>query len=453
MPPTEPGSADPTAPRPDHEVRDVCAVSCCIVGGGPAGVVLGYLLARQGIEVRVLEAHRDFDREFRGDTVHPSTLELLADLGLAEGLLERPHTKIRRATIRTPEAVYTLADFSRLQTRFPYIALIPQAQFLEFLAEAARPLPAFRLVMGANVKELVEGDGMVLGVRYQSHEGWHEVRADLTVACDGRFSKVRALAGLEPVRTAPPIDVLWFRLPRRPDDPEETEISFRVLPGRLVLRFDRRDYWQVGYVIPKGGYQALRAEGLDALRHTLTHLMPEFTDRVETLQSWTQIAPLSVESSRLRRWHRPGLLLIGDAAHVMSPVGGVGINYAIQDAVEASNRLGEPLRQGRLRAEDLAAVQRRRHGPTVIIQAVQRVIQDRFLRAALDTELPFRPPAFLRLPLVRRLIVRLIAFGPWPVHVRPVPVADRPGPGGSAAPVPPLAPAPHPRDPVERGSE
>jgi 2-polyprenyl-6-methoxyphenol hydroxylase-like FAD-dependent oxidoreductase len=291
-------------------------------------------------------------------------------------------------------------------------------------AEAAR-YPAFSMVMGANVKELIEHDGSVEGVRYQSHEGWHEVRAPLTVACDGRFSRIRSLAGFEPVKSSPPMDVLWFRLPRTAEDPYDPEVGFRVRPGRLLVRLERPDHWQMGYVIPKDGYKDLRARGLEALRASLAELMPEFAERIQTLTDWNQISPLSVESSRLKRWYKPGLLLIGDAAHVMSPVGGVGINYAIQDAVVASNRLAGPLLRGRIGVEDLASVQRQRYWPTVVIQAVQAQIQERFLGAALDASRPFRPPAFLRIPFLRNLMVRLIAFGPKRVRVELVDDKDK----------------------------
>jgi 2-polyprenyl-6-methoxyphenol hydroxylase-like FAD-dependent oxidoreductase len=404
--------------RPSDPVRDVEEARCCVVGGGPAGVMLGYLLARQGVPVLLLEAHKDFDREFRGDTLHPSVMEILDDLGLAERLLELPHSKIRSGMFRTPGGPLSLANFSGLRTRYPYITLIRQDQFLDFLAAEAARYPTFRRRMGANVKELVEGEGTVRGVRYQTHDGWHEVRADLTVACDGRFSRLRELAGLEPARTSSSIDVLWFRLPHVEGDAGEEQVTGSIRGGHMLIRFDRRDYWQLGYVIPKGGYHDLRAAGMDRFRGSIVELMPELADRVDHLRQWKQVSPLSIESSCLARWYKPGLLLIGDAAHVMSPVGGVGINYAIQDAAAASNLLAVPLREGRLRVEDLAAVQRLRRWPTKIIQAFQAFLQDGLISRAIAADRPFRPPLLMRLPLFRKFFSRFLAFGVWPVRVR-----------------------------------
>lgn len=342
-----------------NDILDVQTTDCCIVGGGPAGAVLALLLARQGISVVLLEAHKDFDRDFRGDTIHPSVMEIMDELGLADRLLQLDHTKVRRLTLMNPDGSVAFAtEFTRLKTRYPYITIMPQVRFLEFITEEAKRYPNFQLVLGANVQELIESDGVVRGVRYRGHGGWHSVTAQLIVGADGRHSRMRQLAGFEPVGTSPPMDVVWFRLPRKSEEPEG--LNGRIGRGHIVAMLDRSEEWQVAYVIPKGGYQQIRAAGLEAVRQSIAEVVPEFSDRVERLQDWSQIAFLSVESNRLPRWYRPGLLLIGDAAHVMSPVGGVGINYAIQDAVVAANVLGEQLLGRHLHVWDLAEVQRQR---------------------------------------------------------------------------------------------
>src|ERR671917_302795 len=411
-----------SAPR---RVPNVKRTTCCVVGGGPGGAVLALLLARRDVDVTLLEAHPDFDREFRGDTIHPSVMEMLDDLGLAERLLELRHSEIHSLTIQTATGPFTPADFSHLRTRFPYITMMPQTSFLEFITAEAARYPNFRLVMGARVRELVEEAGEVKGVLYESEGGTHEVRAVLTVGADGRGSRVRRLAGFEPVKTSPPMDVLWFKLPREPDDPEGA--MGRIGRGHIAILLDRFDYWQAGYVIPKGTFPELRHAGIESLRRSFAELIPEFADRLEHLEDWGQASLLSVESSICPRWYRPGLLLIGDAAHVMSPVAGVGINYAIQDAVVAANVLAGPLKESQARLVDLdvrhlAKVQRRRRLPTRLIQGAQALIQRQVLARALGSDEPFAPPLPLRLllraPIVRDIPARIVAFGFWPVHVR-----------------------------------
>ncbi len=394
--------------------------TCCIVGAGPAGAVLALLLARKGIPVVLLEEHMDFDRDFRGDTIHPSVMQIMEELGLADRLLQLDHTKVYTLPVQTARGTVTLADFRRLKTRYPYIAMIPQARFLEFITAEAKRYPGFRLVMGARVEKLMEEDGYIHGVHYRGQDGWHEVRAVLTVAADGRFSRVRKLAGFEPVKTAPPMDVLWFRLPRRPEDSMES--TGRLVQGHILVMLNRGEEWQMGYVIPKGGYQQIHAAGLEKLRQVVAELLPEFADRVEYIKEWKQVSVLSVESSRLRRWYRPGLLLIGDAAHVMSPIAGVGINYAIQDATVAANVLSDDLRAGKLPLRDLAEVQRKREWPTRMIQGFQNIMQGQVLTKVLKSDEPLTISPFLlfllRLPGIRVLPAKFIGIGPWPAHVK-----------------------------------
>jgi 2-polyprenyl-6-methoxyphenol hydroxylase-like FAD-dependent oxidoreductase len=390
-----------------------------VVGAGPAGALLALLLARRGIPVLLLEAHADFDRDFRGDTVHPAIMEILDEIGLADQVLALPHAKIRRAV---PPGAGFVVDLGRLQTRFPFITMMPQARFLAFLTAEAGRYPAFHLITGANVREVVEEDGVVRGVRYQGQDGWYEVHALLTVGADGRFSRLRHISRLPaPITTAQAIDVLWFRVSRQPTDPEGAQGRFGSGAGLIML--DRETLWQIGYVLPKGGYQRLHAAGLESLRQTLREIVPWLAERVGELHDWKQCSLLSVASDFMPRWYRPGLLLIGDAAHVMSPLGGNGINYAVQDAVAAFNQLAEPLQAGQISVGDLRAVQRRRAWPTRITQAVVNQLQERVLAPALASRRPFAFPAIgrlmLRTPVLRDLPLRWIAFGLWPVHIKP----------------------------------
>lgn len=403
-----------------QQAEQVEQTTCCIVGSGPAGAVLALLLARKGVPVVLLEEQMDFDRDFRGDTIHPSVMQILDEIGLADRLLQMPHTKAYSIPVQTAKGNATLADFQRLKTRFPYISLIPQTDFLTFITTEASRYGNFRLVMGARVEKLIEEDGYIHGVHYRGQDGWHEVRAVLTIGADGRFSRMRRLAGFEPIKTSPSMDVLWFRLPRKAGDPEQS--SGRLSSGHILIMLNRAEYWQMGYVIPKGGYQQIRTAGLEHFRQAIGDMLPEFADRLNTIQEWKQVSVLSVESNRLPRWYRPGLLLIGDAAHVMSPVAGVGINYAIQDAVVAANVLGNDLSRGKVPLGDLAAVQRQRELPTRIIQAFQNLVQKQVLSKVLKSDKPLTISPFLllllRAPLVRDLPARFIAFGPRRVHVQ-----------------------------------
>ncbi|WP_016949077.1 FAD-dependent oxidoreductase [Anabaena sp. PCC 7108] len=399
-----------------HEIVDVITTDCCIVGGGPAGAVLSLLLARQGISVMLLEAHKDFDRDFRGDTIHPSVMQIIEELGLSDRILQLPHTKMHRLQIQTPQDTVTLADFSHLKTRYPYIMMLPQVKFLEFITQEAQKYPNFHLVMGANVQELIAENGVIQGVRYRGQGGWHEVRAILTIGADGRHSRLRQLGGFESIATSSPMDVLWFRLPRQSE--EITGGMGRFAAGHIVVMLNRGEEWQIAYVIPKGGYQQLRAAGLEELKKSIVEIVPELNNRIQHLQDWSQVAFLSVESSRVQRWYLPGLLLIGDAAHVMSPVGGVGINYAIQDAVVTANVLSKSLKQRHVEVSDLAQVQQRRELPTRLIQAFQSFIQKQIFTPILTENQTFQPPWLLRLPILRDLPARLIALGVFPVHVQ-----------------------------------
>ena len=395
-------------------------VQCAIVGGGPAGMMLGWLLARAGVTVVVLEKHGDFLRDFRGDTIHPSTLEVLHELGALDEFLKLPHREIRDITGRVGRETLTIGDFSHLPTRCKFIALMPQWDFLNFVASEARAYATFQLMMQAEVTGLRESDGRVRGVVVATSDGTIEVDADLVVGADGRHSHVRAKAGLVVDDLGAPIDVLWMRISRKLTDPEG--LIGNLDAGIIFVMIDRDDYWQCAFVIPKGGIDDIHARGLPAFRDRIRALVPFLGDRVEELDDWNEIRLLTVVVDRLRTWHRPGLLCIGDAAHAMSPVGGVGINLAIQDAVAAANILSAPLASGRLSDDDLGRVQRRRELPTRVIQRGQLAIQNQFLRRALERRGEVKVPLALRLlqrfPALRRVPARLVGMGVRPEHVR-----------------------------------
>jgi 2-polyprenyl-6-methoxyphenol hydroxylase-like FAD-dependent oxidoreductase len=388
-------------------------VDCVIAGCGPAGAGLGLLLARAGLRVTVVEKHGDFLRDFRGDTIHASTLTLLDELGLGDEFARLDQQRIAEVRVAVGDREWSLADFRRIRGRHREIALMPQWDFLDFVTRHAAGYPGFRLLMETEATGLTVERGRVTGLTVSGGA----IPATLTVAADGRSSTVRRAARL-PVRAYDaPMDVLWFRLSRRESD--VVRAAGRVAPGRLLIRIDRGDYWQVGYVIEKGGYQRLRAAGLAAFRSDLATLEPALADRVDELGSWSDVSVLEVRVDRLRRWHRPGLLCIGDAAHAMSPVGGVGINLAVQDAVAAANLLVRPLRTGTLSERDLARVQRRRALPAAVTQAGQRAIHRRIVAPLLDGGAPPAPVRMLeRFPALQAIPAYLLAIGIRPEHVR-----------------------------------
>ena len=404
---------------PEQPAPETYRTTCCIAGGGPAGMMAGYLLARAGVDVVVIEKHADFLRDFRGDTIHPSTLAILDELGLSEAFLRLPHQKAPKLIGWIGNTRLVIADFTRARVKHPYIALIPQWDFLDFLAGQARQYPQFRLLMRTEAQDLMIEDGRVVGVKASTPDRPVTICADLVIAADGRHSTLRDRAGL-PVKTlGAPIDVLWFRLPREAGDPDE---SFgRFDRGAIFVMINRGDYWQCGHVIAKGSAEPLRQRGLDAFRRTIGELLPFAADRAARIESWDAVSLLTVRVDRLRRWHRPGLLCIGDAAHAMSPVGGVGINLAIQDAVAAANILAAPLREKRVSEADLDRVQRRRAFPAAVTQRLQVMVQNRVLSRALKaggrTKLAWPLRVFAKIPALAGLTARLVGVGIRPEHV------------------------------------
>ena len=386
---------------------------CCIAGGGPAGMMLGFLLARAGVHVVVLEKHADFFRDFRGDTVHPSTLELMVELGLIDKFLKLPHQKVEILTGQIGAEHVQFVDFRHLPTRCKFVALMPQWNFLNFLAEEGKRYKTFDLRMQADATDLIEENGRVAGLIARTPEGQLAIRAGLTVGCDGRHSTVREKAGLVSEDYGAPMDVLWFRLTRKTSDSADT--FGHVEAGRLMVMLDRGDYWQCAYVIPKGGIERVKAEGLEAFRARVVEMSPFVSDRIAELKTWDDVKLLSVTVDRLRKWWRPGLICIGDAAHAMSPIGGVGINVAVQDAVAAANRLAAPLRAGKVTDEDLQAIEQRRTPAVRFTQWLQLTIQKRVISRVLAShERPKSPLAFKAFgifPVLRRIPARLLGIG------------------------------------------
>jgi 2-polyprenyl-6-methoxyphenol hydroxylase-like FAD-dependent oxidoreductase len=384
-------------------------------------MMLGFLLARAGVDVVILEKHGDFLRDFRGDTVHPSTLEIMYELGLLDEFLKLPHQELHQATAQIGPFAVTIGDFSHLPTRCKFVAFMPQWDFLNFLAESGRRYPSFRLLLNTEATGLIEGNGSVCGLHANTREGPLNIRADLVVAADGRRSLLRDKAGFVATELGAPMDVLWMRLSKRAGDP--TQSLGRVGASQFLVMLDRGDYWQCAYLIPKGSYDSFCAQGVPAFREALIRIAPFFRDRVDELQNWEQIGFLSVAVNRLNHWYRPGLLCIGDAAHAMSPIGGVGINLAIQDAVATANILAATLREGPVSVGLLDRVQRRRMFPTRATQALQVFLQNRAVAPALTGKIairsiPFPLNLFQTFPSLRRFPARLIGMGFRPEHVQ-----------------------------------
>jgi 2-polyprenyl-6-methoxyphenol hydroxylase-like FAD-dependent oxidoreductase len=395
-------------------------MNVCVVGGGPAGMMLGFLLARAGIEVGVLEKHKDFLRDFRGDTVHPSTSELMFELGLLDEFLARPHQVVKQVGGQIGDEEVIMADFTHLPVKCPYIALMPQWDFLNFLAEHAQKFPTFHLHMETEATGLIEEGGLITGVHAKSLQGPVEFRAGLVIGADGRSSVVRERAGFQIMDIGAPMDVLWMRISRREDDPPDT--LGRIKAGYFMVMINRQEYWQCAFLIPKGTFEAVKRRGLSAFRDDIAVVAPFLRNRLGEIKDWEQVRLLTVKVDRLKTWHRPGLLCIGDSAHAMSPIGGVGINLAIQDAVAAANILAEPLRERTIDSHHLAAVQKRREWPTRMTQGVQVFIQNKVVRRVLGDARPVTLPWPLRLlknfPILRRIPARMIGLGFRPEHVK-----------------------------------
>jgi len=400
------------------DAKQTITTRCAIVGGGPAGMMLGYLLARAGVEVVVLEKHSDFLRDFRGDTIHPSTFELMYELGLLDEFLKLPHQEFSRLSGIFNGHTAQIADFSHLPTRCKFIGFMPQWHFLNFLASQAKQFPAFELRMEAEATDLIQEGNRIVGVRVKTREGNLEIRADLVIGCDGRSSIVRIRANFEVKEIGAPIDVLWMHISKRDSDPEQLFGFFRH--GKLLVLINRDDYFQAGFVIPKGGIEEIKQQGLPSLHRQIVALATFLEDRISELDDWSKIKLLTVQINRLRKWYREGLLCIGDAAHAMSPAGGVGINLAIQDAVATANLLAEKLKSGPVSTTDLKAVQDRREWPTRLIQGMQAFIHRHVVTGRESKKGDF-PPMIVRIlqwfPWLQSLPARFIGMGPRPEHI------------------------------------
>jgi 2-polyprenyl-6-methoxyphenol hydroxylase-like FAD-dependent oxidoreductase len=408
-----------TTTSDQHAARSM-KVRCCIVGGGPAGMMLGYLLGRAGIDVAVIEKHADFFRDFRGDTVHPSTLQVMDELGLIDGFLRLPHQRLQTLDGMFGGTSVRIADLRRLDTKYPFIAFMPQWDFLNFLRESGQRFPSLKVMMSTEATDLIRRGETIVGVRSKTPEGPIDIEADLTIACDGRHSTVREHAGLEVEEIGAPMDVLWFRAGRKQDESEK--VFARVEPGKMMITFDRGEYWQCAYVIAKGQYDAVKARGLQALLDDVVRMAPILKSGVSDVKSWDDVKLLTVAINRLKRWTRPGLLCIGDAAHAMSPVGGVGVNLAVQDAVATANLLADKIRGGCPSEDELDTVRRRREFPVKMTQRMQVVVQNNIVSGALRTgDQPLNVPLIIRLitalPWLQGIPARFIALGVRPEHV------------------------------------
>ena len=392
--------------------------TCCIAGGGPAGVMLGYLLARAGVHVIVLEKHKDFFRDFRGDTIHPSTLELMYELGLLEEFLKLPHQELQRIGGQFGDFAFTGADFSYLPTHCKFIALMPQWDFLNFLASQGKQFRTFDLRMEHEAIGVLEKDGGVKGIRVKTPEGLMEMEADLVVACDGRHSTVRDAAKFEVMDLGVPVDVLWFHISRKADD--SYQALGRIDYGEMLVLINREEYFQAGLIVRKAAFDSVKAAGLPVFRESLLRIAPFLGERVEEVKGWEQVKLLSIQINRLRQWYKPGLLCIGDAAHAMSPAGGVGINYAIQDAVATANLLAEALREHKVTDALLAQVQERREFPVRIVQSLQAKAHNaslNFLGRPVKAKAPWQMRAVFRIPGLERIMARGIGLGVRPEHI------------------------------------
>jgi 2-polyprenyl-6-methoxyphenol hydroxylase-like FAD-dependent oxidoreductase len=392
---------------------------CCIAGGGPAGMMLGFLLARAGIETIVLEKWPDFFRDFRGDTIHPSIMEILHELDLLQAFLALPHSETYQLEAEIGSQKVIIADFSHLKVNCPFIAFIPQWDFLNFIAKQAQSYPHFQLLMNTEVTDLIEENNKVVGLRAKNNEEQLEIRADLIVGADGRHSMVREKSGLALQTLGAPMDVLWFRLSRKKTDPKQSLGKMDL--GRIIIMIERGDYWQCGFLIRKGGFDEMRRGGIELFHHEVAEVAPSMADRMQEITSWEQVKLLEVTVDRLQQWHRSGLLCIGDAAHAMSPIGGVGINLAIQDAVASANVLIPAFLQGSVTDTDLIAIQKRRELPTRIIQRIQIFIQDRVINRVLGDRLHPKLPFVIKLlqlfPYLRRIPAYLVGIGFRPEHI------------------------------------